>query len=190
MSPENQDTVTVTPKLEEAKRRRREGLAILITSLVVVAFALFEVQLPDVSSEYSLSNNIVFFLLININIILLILLVFLVVRNLVKLVFERKRGILGSRLRVRLVIAFVGLSLVPTLLLFVIAGGFVTRSFERWFDIQVETALQGSLEIGQTYYQNSANNALFYARQLSRRVTEQGLFEAERRSVLKEFIQA
>ncbi|HEU4640168.1 MAG TPA: PAS domain-containing sensor histidine kinase, partial [Candidatus Binatia bacterium] len=172
--------ISDTPTLDETKRRKREGLAILITSLVVLAFAFFEVQLPDVSSEYSLSNNIVFFLLININIILLILLVFLVVRNLVKLVFERKRGILGSRLRVRLVIAFVGLSLVPTLLLFVIAGGFVTRSFERWFDIQVETALQGSLEIGQTYYQNSANNALFYARQLSRRVTEQGLFETGR----------
>jgi two-component system nitrogen regulation sensor histidine kinase NtrY len=181
--------ISDAPKVDEAKRRKREGLAILITSVVVLAFAYFEVQLPDVSSEYSLSNNIVFFLLININIILLILLVFLVVRNLVKLVFERKRGILGSRLRVRLVIAFVGLSLVPTLLLFVIAGGFVTRSFERWFDIQVETALQGSLEIGQTYYQNSANNALFYARQLSRRVTEQGLFETGRRSDLKEFIQ-
>ena len=45
------------------------------------------------------------------------------------------------------------------------------------------------MEIGQTYYQNSANNALFYARQLSRRVTEQGLFETGRRSDLKEFIQ-
>ncbi|HKX50656.1 MAG TPA: PAS domain S-box protein, partial [Candidatus Binatia bacterium] len=184
-----QQQISDTPTLDETKRRKREGLAILITSLVVLAFAFFEVQLPDVSSEYSLSNNIVFFLLININIILLILLVFLVVRNLVKLVFERKRRILGSRLRVRLVIAFVGLSLIPTLLLFVIAGGFVTRSFERWFDIQVETALQGSLEIGQTYYQNSANNALFYARQLSRRVTEEGLFETGRRSDLKEFIQ-
>jgi two-component system, NtrC family, nitrogen regulation sensor histidine kinase NtrY len=187
---DHQQEISDAPKLDEAKRRKREGLAILITSAVVLAFAYFEVQLPDVSSEYSLSNNIVFFLLININIILLILLVFLVVRNLVKLVFERKRRILGSRLRARLVIAFVGLSLIPTLLLFVIAGGFVTRSFERWFDIQVETALQGSLEIGQTYYQNSANNALFYARQLSRRVTEQGLFDSQRRSDLKEFIQA
>jgi two-component system nitrogen regulation sensor histidine kinase NtrY len=186
---DNQQEISGALKTDQTKRRKREGLVILITSVVVVAFAFFEVQLPDVSSEYSLSNNIVFFLLININIILLILLVFLVVRNLVKLVFERKRRILGSRLRVRLVIAFVGLSLIPTLLLFVIAGGFVTRSFERWFDIQVETALQGSLEIGQTYYQNSANNALFYARQLSRRVTEQGLFDNQRRSDLKEFIQ-
>lgn len=174
---------------EEAKRRKREGLVILITTLMVLLFAFFEVELPEVSNEYSLSNNIAFFLLLNINIILLILLVFLVVRNLVKLLFERKRRILGSRLRVRLVLAFVGLSLVPTLLLFFIAGGFVTRSFERWFDVQVENALQGSLEIGQTYYQNSANNALFYARQVSQRITQEGLFDSQRMGDLKEFIQ-
>lgn len=175
-------------KLEEAKRRRREAWVIVVTALTVAAFAYFEVNLPDASTEQSLGNNIVFFLLININIILLMLLVFLVVRNLVKLVFERKRHILGSRLRVRLVLAFVGLSLVPTLILFVIAGGFVTRSFERWFDVQVESALQGSLEIGQTYYQNSANNALFYAKQLSRLITEEGLFDAQRIAELKQFV--
>jgi two-component system nitrogen regulation sensor histidine kinase NtrY len=175
-------------KLEEAKRRRREGWVILVTALMVLVFAYFEVNLPDASTENPLGSNIVFFLLININIILLILLVFLVVRNLVKLVFERKRGILGSRLRVRLVMAFVGLSLVPTLIMFLIAGGFVTRSFERWFDVQVESALQGSLEIGQTYYQNSANNALFYAKQLSRLISDEGLFDAQRLPELKEFV--
>jgi two-component system nitrogen regulation sensor histidine kinase NtrY len=175
---------------EEAKRRKREGLVILVTTLMVVIFAFFEVQLPEVSTDYSLTNNIAFFLLLNINIILLILLIFLVVRNLVKLIFERKKRILGSRLRVRLVLAFVALSLVPTLLLFVVAGGFVTRSFDRWFDVQIENALQGSLEIGQAYYQNSANNALFYARQLSQRMTQEGLFETQRMADLKEFIQA
>lgn len=174
---------------EEAVRRKREGLVILITTLMVLLFAFFEVQLPEVSTESSLSGNIGFFLLLNINIILLILLVFLVVRNLVKLIFERKRRILGSRLRVRLVLAFIALSLVPTLLLFFIAGGFVTRSFERLLDVQVGNALQGSLEIGQTYYQNSANNALFYARQVSQRITQEGLFDSQRVGELKEFIQ-
>jgi two-component system nitrogen regulation sensor histidine kinase NtrY len=176
------------PQLEEAKRRKREGWLILVTALMVLVFAYFEVNLPDASTENPIGGNIVFFLLININIILLILLVFLVVRNLVKLVFERKRGILGSRLRVRLVLAFVGLSLVPTLIMFFIAGGFVTRSFERWFDVQVESALQGSLEIAQTHYQNSANNALFYAKQLSRLISEEELFDSQRLPQLKEFV--
>jgi len=177
-------------RLEEAKRRRREGFVILVTTLMVVTFAYFEVQLPEVSPEYSLTNNIAFFLLLNINIILLILLIFLVVRNLVKLIFERKRRILGSRLRVRLVLAFVALSLVPTLILFFTAGGFVTRSFERWFDVQVENALQGSLEVAQTFYQNAASNALFNARQLSQRMTQEGLFDANRAADLKNFIEA
>src|SRR5262249_14163560 len=183
------ESIEVSLKLEETKRRKREGLVILATTLMVLAFAFFEVQLPETAPEYSLGNNIAFFLLINVNVILLGLLVFLVVRNLVKLVFERQRRILGSRLRGRLVLAFVALSLVPTLLLFIIAMGFVTRSFERWFDVQVENALQGSLEIGQTYYQNSANNALFYARQLSQRIAQEGLFDPRRLPELKEFVQ-
>ena len=116
------------------------------------------------------------------------LLVFLVVRNLVKLIFERKRRILGSGLQMRLVLAFVALSLVPSVLLFVISGGFLTRSFDRWFDAKVESALQGALEIGQTYYQNSANNAIFYARQLSQSISREGLFAPRRAAELKAFV--
>jgi two-component system, NtrC family, nitrogen regulation sensor histidine kinase NtrY len=177
-------------KIEENKRRKREGIVILVTALMVAALIFFEVQLPDVTPEYSLGSNIVFFFLINVNIILLGLLVFLVVRNLVKLVVERKRRMLGSRLQARLVVAFVGLSLVPSVLLFIIAGGLLRRSFDRWFDSKVESALQGSLEIGQTYYQNSANNALFYARQLSQRITEEGLADQPRLGELKKFVEA
>lgn len=177
-------------RVEELKRRKREGILILVTALMMAALIFFEVQLPDASPEYSLGNNIVFFLLINVNVILLGLLAFLVIRNLVKLVAERRRRMLGSRLQWRLVLAFVALSLVPSVLLFTIAGGLLTRSFDRWFDAKVESALQGSLEIGQTYYLNSANNALFYARQLSRRITEEGLFDPQRIAQLKEFIEA
>ena len=177
-------------KLEESKRRKREGILILVTALMVAALIFFEVQLPDVSPEYSMGSNIIFFLLINVNIILLGLLAFLVIRNLVKLVVERKQGILGSRLQSRLVLAFVALSLVPSVLLFTIAGGLLTRSFDRWFDSKVESALQGSLEIGQTYYLNSANNAIFYARQLSQRITQDNLFDPQRIAQLREFVQA
>ena len=80
-----------TFKLEEAKRRRRELVVIAITGVMVGIFVFFEMQLPDVTAEYSIGSNIGFFLLININIILLILLLFLVIRNVVKFLFERKR---------------------------------------------------------------------------------------------------
>jgi two-component system nitrogen regulation sensor histidine kinase NtrY len=175
-------------KREESKRRRRELIVIMITALMVAALIYFEVRLPDVSAESSNASNIAFFLLINVNIILLGLLVFLVVRNLIKLIVERRQRIMGSRLQGRLVLAFVSLSLVPSVLLFAIAGGLLTRSFDRWFDSKVDSALQGSLEIGQTYYQNSANNAIFYARQLSQRLTAQGLVDGPRTAELERFV--
>jgi two-component system nitrogen regulation sensor histidine kinase NtrY len=181
-------SVEAIHKFEETKRRKRELIVILVSVVMLAALVFVEFQLPDVSPEYPVGSNVFFFLLINVNIILLGLLVFLVVRNLVKLIFERKRRMLGSGLQVRLVLAFVALSLVPSVLLFVIAGGLLTRSMDRWFDAKVESALQGALEIGQTYYQNSANQAIFYARQLSLAIGRDGLFDARQTTELKTFV--
>jgi nitrogen fixation/metabolism regulation signal transduction histidine kinase len=109
---------------------------------VFLVFAIFETRLPQFSNSSSLAGNIIFFLLINLNLILLVLLVFLVTRNLVRLVFERRRGIFGSRLRTRLVLAFIGLSLVPSLLLFLVARGFVDAAIENWFNVRIESSLR------------------------------------------------
>ncbi len=173
----------------ERRRRRREGWLILIAAMMILLFAFFEEILPDVSADYTLVSNIAFFLLVNINIILLALLVFLVVRNLLKLVLDRRRRILGSRLQARLVFAFIGLSLVPTVLLFLIAGSLVTRSVDKWFDAQVVNALRGSLDISSTYYQNSADNALFFARELSHRIGDADLFDAKKLDGLKRLVE-
>ena len=122
---------------------------IAATAVVFLLFAIFETRLPRFSNSSSLSGNIIFFLLINLNLILLVLLVFLVTRNLVKLVFERRRGIFGSRLRTRLALAFVGLHARsrPSLLFFV-AEGFLSAAFENWFNVRVESSLKGSLGRG------------------------------------------
>ena len=173
----------------ERRRRRREGWLILIAALLILLFAFFEDILPDVSADYTLVSNIAFFLLVNLNIILLALLVFLVVRNLLKLVLDRRRRILGSRLQARLVFAFIGLSLVPTVLLFLTAGSLVTRSVDKWFDAQVVNALRGSLDISSTYYQNSADNALFFARELSHRIGDVKLFESKNLDGLKRLVE-
>ena len=173
----------------ERRRRRREGWLILIAALMILLFAFFEEILPDVSADYTLVSNIAFFLLVNINIILLALLVFLVVRNLLKLVLDRRRRILGSRLQARLVLAFIGLSLVPTVLLFLTAGSLVTRSVDKWFDAQVVNALRDSLDISSTYYQNSADNALFFARELSHRIGDADLVEARNLDALKRLVE-
>jgi two-component system, NtrC family, nitrogen regulation sensor histidine kinase NtrY len=156
-------------------QRRREGLIILCTALTVLLFAFFETRLPQFSGTNSLSNNVIFFLLINLNIILLVLLVFLVARNLLKLVFERRRRILGSHMRTRLVLAFLAVSIFPAVLIFLVALGFMTSSIENWFNVQVENSLSGSLEIARAYYTNASDNALYHARDLAERVRAEDL---------------
>ncbi|HVN84945.1 MAG TPA: ATP-binding protein [Candidatus Binatia bacterium] len=173
---------------DERRRRQREGIVIVVTAMVVLALALFETRLPQFSNSSSLAGNVIFFLLINLNLILLVLLIFLVTRNLVKLIFERRQRILGSRLRTRLVLAFVGLSIVPTLLLFFVAQGFMTSAIDNWFSVRVESSLAGSLDVAESYYQAAANGALHHARTLADQTEQRGLWTPARRSQLREFL--
>jgi two-component system nitrogen regulation sensor histidine kinase NtrY len=175
---------------DELRRRRREIVIIAITAVLFVVFAVFETGMPRLSTSSSVSGNIFFFLLINLNIILLILLVFLVTRNVTKLIFERRRGIFGSRLRTRLVLAFIGLSLVPGTLLFFVAEGFLTEAFDTWFNVRVESSLEGSLDVAQSYYQFAANNALHFAGQVGQQAEHRGLLKASRREALQSFVEA
>ncbi|HOX93851.1 MAG TPA: ATP-binding protein, partial [Syntrophales bacterium] len=134
-------------------------------------------------------QDVLIFGLININIILVALLIFLIVRNVVKLVYERRHGILGAKLRTKLVAAFVGLTLVPTIVLFVVAINFLTASIDNWFDIKVGSALNLSLDLTQNYQQQMAESVKNYARQISSDITRNKLYEKSRADYLKTLIE-
>jgi len=135
-----------------------------------------------------MGSNIAIFAVINIVILLVILLVYLVSRNVVKLFMESRSNPLTTRLRTKLVLSFVGLSLVPTMLLFFAAAGFINNTVHNWFNTQVETSLSESLEVAQTYYKNSASNALYYGRQISGFIKTQKLLNQDNLPQLEELI--
>jgi len=161
----------------EGRRRRNELLIIGIISILIIILTTIEMKFPQVGGMIPIANNIIIFSLININIILILLLIFLVIRNLVKLIFERRRKVLGAKLRTKLVVAFASLSLVPTILLFFVAVGFITNSVEHWFKAPVEQSLQGALEVAQAYYRDFANNTVSSAKQIGRHFFKQGIFK-------------
>ena len=130
----------------EMRRRRRERIIIVATIIGIVLLTFIETSLFSKETLVPDFRDVAIFGLININIILVILLIFLIVRNIVKLVYERRRGILGSKLRTKLVAAFVTLSLVPTFILFLVATNFLSYSIDNWFNIRVGGALNLSLE--------------------------------------------
>src|SRR3989337_1729281 len=76
---------------EEHKRRRRERYIIVAVAAAIFILTYIETHISNIGSNLPAATNIIVFGLININIILLILLVFLILRNFVKLIFERRR---------------------------------------------------------------------------------------------------
>src|SRR5438094_9618382 len=170
------------------RRRRREGWIIAGITVAVTLLAIAQFRLPQSLGSGSLGTDAILIGLINVNLILLVLLVFLVGRNIAKLIFERRRRIMGSHLRTRLVVAFVAIALLPATLLFLVGLVFVGNSIERWFNGQVERSLEGALEVAHDYYQDLAGTALGFAQELAQQVGQQGFLG--RRAALKGFLDA
>ncbi len=135
------------------KRRRRRDFFLVLGAVGLIAI------LTWVELRYFGVDSYLFLAFLNINLILLIVVLFLVVRNVFKLIIERKRKVLGAKLRSRLVLAFVSMSIIPVLLMFFIAVRFVQTSVDYWFKEQVASSMTQALEVGQLFY-NSVKKGL------------------------------
>lgn len=172
----------------EKRKRKREGYIIVFSLLLLIVLTWAEIHLARLRAPVQIESKILIFGLINIIILLIILLLYLVFRNVAKLLMERRQNVIGAKLRTKLVLAFVGLSLVPTMLLFFVSAGFITNSIRNWFNEQVENSLDESMEVAQTYYKSSASNALYYGHQISAIIKEQKLLNDQNVPRLRELI--
>ncbi len=145
------------PVKNKKKKQKFIWFVIALCLLLVPTLTFLETRVFKLGGDVSfpVSGNVLVFTLININILLLLLMVFLVLRNLVELIFQRRSRFLGAKLQTKLVISFVSLSLIPTGLLFFISLQFVSSSMDYWFNINVEESLEESLNIAKDVYQES-----------------------------------
>lgn len=117
-------------------------LIIILTSLVY-----YLIQRAKELSPEALSSRLLLFVLWNINLLLVLGILFVLLRMGVKLLLERQKGILGSRFRTKLVATYLVTSLFPILLLFFVATDLLRVSIDRWFNMPVRTILRNSEQI-------------------------------------------
>ena len=162
----------IKPPLEwrESRKRRRERIAIFALLALFVALTVAEFRLTRVSATLPLVNSIFFFGLLNINLVLVIVLVWLIFRNIGKLFFERRSRVLGARLKTKLVVAFLAFSTIPTMVLFIISSMYINSSFDKWFSLKIQNTLQASLEITGTYYRNADQTAMHFAEHIAQQM--------------------
>lgn len=63
---------------------------------------------------------------------------------------EHKAQIFGSRLKLRLMLIFGLMAVLPGVLIYAVSVQFVTKSIGTWFDVRVENALESGLTLGQS----------------------------------------
>jgi two-component system, NtrC family, nitrogen regulation sensor histidine kinase NtrY len=76
----------------------------------------------------------------------LVVLITIQFRNLYKNI---KNHVVGSRLNLRMVSAFAMMAIIPGLIVYLVSVNFLSRSIESWFNVKVESALDGGLSLGQ-----------------------------------------
>jgi len=100
------------------------------------------------SSNTSISGDYYKYLLY-INIALAILLVGVIGFQVWHLYKNAKAKVVGSRLNLRLLTAFALMAILPGMVVYLVSVNFLTRSIESWFNVKVESALDGGLSLGQ-----------------------------------------
>ncbi|HAJ72299.1 MAG TPA: PAS domain-containing sensor histidine kinase [Methylophilaceae bacterium] len=113
------------------------GLSIVLLYLLSLASAN-----TAISADY-------YKLLLYINIGLAVLLFSVVAYQLWHLYKSAKDKVVGSGLSLRLLTAFALMAIIPGMLVYLVSMNFLTRSIESWFNVKVESALDGGLSLGQ-----------------------------------------
>ena len=95
---------------------------------------------------------------------------------------------MGAKLRTRLVVAFIVLTIVPTVVLFFFSINFITTSLEFWFNVPVEQALENSLRVGGRLYDRVAANNQFFLERISYQVQTKKLLRPDKEKALVKYI--
>lgn len=149
-------------------RTRATAIAVLLLAIAVLLF--YGGRYRELQSAAPKGGNLFIFFLINLNILLVTALIFLLARNAIKLYYEGRQRVFGYHLRTKLVLIFVGFTLIPTVLLFFVARGFITDSIDFWFNLDVEHAMENAVSVTQEYYSTMTGRTRTMAQKVSQRL--------------------
>ena len=80
-------------------------------------------------------------------------LVFVLARNIIKLIVERRRALPFARFRAKLVALLLGMTLVPAMLVLIVGSELIRTNIDRWFNAPMEEILSSANQIASDYYQ-------------------------------------
>ena len=122
------------------------------------------------------------------NITLILVMLFVLGRNIIKLYVERRRKKLGSQFRMRVVVTYIGMALIPTVLLFIVASGLIRTAVESWFSTDTEQIVRRAREVSEQSQEGQARELQRVADMISDEIRRGNIGTADSDS--REFLRA
>jgi two-component system nitrogen regulation sensor histidine kinase NtrY len=124
------------------------GILLLLAALAgIVAVANRSAGLsPDFLTEFVLYG------LWAADLTMLLGLTFVLARNVIKLIIERKKALPFARFRGKLVAVLLGMTFIPAVLVLIVGSELIRNSVDRWFNAPVEEVLTAADKLAGDYY--------------------------------------
>jgi two-component system nitrogen regulation sensor histidine kinase NtrY len=162
------------------------GIGVLLAALVGILYLAERTSrlAPDFQTE------VVLYALSATNLMMLLALVFVLARNVVKLVVERRRAIPFVRFRAKLVFVLLAMTLVPALLVLFVGSNLVLRAVDQWFNEPVEEILSSANQLAADYYRDRQRTVAEQGTRLAATIAPSALATTDLRAVRDQLAQA
>ena len=135
-----------------------------------VGLALVALFLLSRTAQNSEDFNRLHILILSINVIGVFVLFILLVGNLYRLFREYRTNVPGARLKARIVGMFVGLAVLPLLVVFYFSVQFINQGIDSWFNVEVEEGLDSALDLSRAVLEIQKREHLYATHQVARRL--------------------
>ncbi len=188
-------TVTsITPRRASGPRRApepprrpfRDNPRLILAGIVVLVAVLIALLViatgtsrfsPDFLSEFVLYG------LSAADLTMLTALLFVLARNIVKLIVERRKALPFARFRSNLVALLLGMTLVPAVLVLIVGSELIRTNIDRWFNAPMSEVLSSANQIASDYYHEQQMVASDHANRLARTLSTVDLTNADVRPI-------
>lgn len=150
-------------KIPENISRHRKDNRLIIAAALAVFFIWGGIYLSQQSGQplasRTLASRVPLFILWYLDVTLIAATLFVIGRAVFKLLLERRRGVLGTKFRTKLLITHLGLTAIPISLLFLAATDLLQRTIDRWFSTPVETIVNRAESLRDLADQRATDSA-------------------------------
>jgi two-component system nitrogen regulation sensor histidine kinase NtrY len=177
------------PPRQNGSRNRRYILAGIVFLVIALAGTHIFLNRTSVGSPRFIGMTFSLYTGTVVVVLALLILATILGRNLIKLYFEKKSGQLGSGFKTKMVSTFIVLSLLPAVLLFLLAYSLISSSIEQWFRAPPVQMTENSRLLAQQYYSEAEQRAKYFAADIAEHIQSRRALNFAMRPQLREQLQ-